>query len=120
MSRTPNAPHDTDDIGTPGLTPPTWAARSVPEDGGITHERVSRIRPLLERWTRFGNRPAQTEVSLSTVDRPSPEGWNRETPTVQVEGGSYSLDGARQLRAALDEILAYADSRHATSRAMRR
>jgi hypothetical protein len=55
-----------------------------------------------------------TQVSLSATDVHSDGRWIRTGPTVQIEGGSYTLDGARQLRAALDDLLTLADSKTAS------
>ena len=36
-----------------------------------------------------------TDVSLSVVDRPGPEGWVRTEPMLQVEGGNFTVAEAR-------------------------
>jgi hypothetical protein len=89
----------------PPLDPPGWAARSVAEDGGVTHERLSSARPAVLRWSGVGVLLVPTEVSVSARDLCDGGGWMRSAPTVQIEGGSYSLDGVRALRAALDDLL---------------
>jgi hypothetical protein len=87
------------------LPPPTWATRSIPEDGGVTHEIVSGQQPLIKRWRGNGTHLDPTEVSLSITDTPADGRWVRAAATVQIEGGSYPLDSIRQLRDALDEFL---------------
>jgi hypothetical protein len=78
----------------------------VPEDGGVTHELVSDLHPqgmgaaAEIRWN-----VCATDISLSVVDRPGPGGWIRAQPTVQVEGGRFSIAEARRLRQALDDLL---------------
>lgn len=49
---------------------------------------------------------APADVSLSIVDLSTGHGWRRQPATVQIEGGSYSLIGVRQLRDILDGFLA--------------
>jgi hypothetical protein len=78
----------------------------MPEDGGVTHEVISTRRPQTEHRSPAGWVLMPTEVSLSTTDHHVAGQWTRPAPTVQVEGGSYSLDGARELRDALSEFLA--------------
>ena len=85
--------------------PPPWAAQSISEDGGVTHEVISDLQPLVRRWSGNGTYLDPTEVSLSTTDTPTDGRWVRATATVQIEGGSYPLDSIRQLRDALDEFL---------------
>ena len=86
---------------------PTWARRSVREDGGFTHELVSDIHPRglgvapCTHWMVT----SETDVSISAVDQPGPEGWVRSELTVQVEGGRFTLTEARRLRQALDGLL---------------
>ena len=96
----------------PPLEAPRWATHSVPEDGGVTHETSSRIRPLVRRWHGHGSYLYPTEVALSTTDLPTDGTWTRAVPSVQIEGGCYPLDGARQLRDALDELLRATDKDH--------
>jgi hypothetical protein len=87
------------------LAPPQWAARSIPEDGGITHEVVSLRHPAIRLRTENSCGFLRTDVSLSAVDHYVNGDWTRGAPTIQIEGGSYSLDGIRELRKTLDEFL---------------
>lgn len=87
------------------LAPPRWARRSVTEDGGITHETVSPLRPRVLRTGPHGQELITTEVSLSVTDLCVDGRWVRTQPVIQVEGGSYHLDSARQLRTILDGFL---------------
>ena len=84
---------------------PVWAFRSVPEADGITHEVVSPVHPAVRWCGPAGWVEGPSDVSLSAVDLPVAGGWRRLPPTVQIEGGSYSLDGARQLRDVLNGFL---------------
>jgi hypothetical protein len=86
------------------LTPPPWAARSIREDGGVTHEVISSVQPSV-RQSRNGWTAEPTDISLSTIDQHTDAGWIRATPTIQIEGGSYPLDSVRQLRDAIDALL---------------
>jgi hypothetical protein len=87
---------------------PSWAWRSLPGDGGVTHELISPVHPRV-RWCGPGGWvEGPSDVSLSAVDLPNAGGWRRLSPTVQVEGGSYSLEGARQLRDVLTAFLVFA------------
>jgi len=91
--------------------PPRWATRSVVEDGGVTHERVSALHPLGFGWIPEAPTDARTtDLSVSVVDRPGPDGWIRTEPTVQVEGGMFTVTEARRLRQALDELLTQIDA----------
>lgn len=99
-----------------GPVPPPWAARSVPEDGGLTHERLSCARPAVLRWSVAGALRIPTEVSVSVRDTCDGGQWMRSTPTVQIEGGSYPLDAVRALRDALDDLLAHFDTDGAPAR----
>ena len=100
----------------PGVThqhprPPMWATRSVTEDGGITHEHVSAVHPLGFGW--IPEAPTKwhaIDVSLSVVDHRGPGGWVRTKPTVQVEGGTFTVAEARRLRQALDDLLSQIDA----------
>jgi hypothetical protein len=85
----------------------SWATLSVREDEGVTHERVAASRPaVLDPWASCAPGGLRaTEVSVSVADRALDGAWVRSGPTVQVEGGSYTLDAARQLRDALDEVI---------------
>jgi hypothetical protein len=83
--------------------PPPWAVRSVDERDRVVHERLSRVHPRVS--VDFIGRLQPTDVSVSVVDLPSGETWARGTPTVQVEGGSYSVADAWQLWQALHEVL---------------
>ena len=86
--------------------PPRWAAHSVAEDGGFTHEVISEVYPLgLGALPEAPSQPHATEISLSVVDRPGPDGWVRAEPTVQVEGGMFTIPEAHRLRQALDDVL---------------
>jgi len=85
--------------------PPPWAGNSLPEDGGVTHEFVSELHPRGCGWIPEAPRELrETDVSLSVVDRPGPEGWVRMEPTVQAEGGNFTVAEARRLRQALDDL----------------
>jgi hypothetical protein len=90
------------------LPPPVWATRTVEEDEGITYERVSGMRPpVAPRWPPVdaeAGRP--TDVSVAVVDRLEAGRWTRSAPTVQIEGGCYSLRAAKQLRRAIDDLIA--------------
>ena len=95
--------------------PPCWAERSVAEDGGVTHERVSPAHPaLLGDRTAASPRSFPTDVSVSVFDQPRERRWTRSVPTIQVEGGSYSLEEARRLVAAVQELIAAAAGEPAT------
>jgi len=97
------------------LEPPCWATSSIPEDGAITHERIASVHPTVRWWTGHGWAVTTTDVSLSTVDTPTEHGWHRPTPTIQIEGGSYTDDGLQQLNEALDELLALVPDTTTTS-----
>jgi hypothetical protein len=84
---------------------PVWALRSLPEADGITHELVSPVHPTVRWCGPMGWVEGPSDVSLSAIDLPTGGGWRRLPVTVQVEGGSYSLDGARQLRDVLNGFL---------------
>jgi hypothetical protein len=92
------------------LPPPPWAANSVVEDGGVTHEVVSAVHPLLvaDRTDPDADLTYPSDLSLSVFDAPGGVHWVRGAPTVQVEGGSYSLPEARRLMGAIDALLALA------------
>jgi hypothetical protein len=95
-------------LGGGGLpAPPRWAERSVVEDGGVTHELVSELRPLVLVRVHGGGiaLSAATEVSISVVDRPRGRGWVRQSPRIQVEGGSYPLAEARLLVQAIESLI---------------
>jgi len=83
--------------------PPAWAGQTVREPDRIIHERLSALRPTA--YVDFVEGPVPTEVSISVADVSTENAWERRAPTVQVEGGSYSLEGARQLYRALREVL---------------
>jgi hypothetical protein len=69
---------------------------------------VSPVHPTV-RWCGPGGwAEAPTEVSLSALDLPGGSEWLRLPPTVQIEGGSYTLDCARQLRDVLNGFLVLA------------
>jgi len=89
------------------LQPPAWADQTVREPDRIVHERLSCLRPVA--YVDFVEGPVPTEVSVSVADVPMDSAWKRRPPTVQVEGGSYSLEGARQLYSALREMLSAVD-----------
>ena len=88
-------------------TPPPWASRSVIEDGGVTHERVSVSHPRVRtgRLTAKAALTSPTDVSVSVVDRLSSYRWVRFPPTIQIEGGSYSIAEARRLLRAVEELI---------------
>ena len=95
-------------LGGAGLpAPPAWASRSVVEDGGVTHELVSDLRPMALVRVHGGGiaLSAATEVSVSIVDRPRGRGWVRQSPRIQVEGGSYPLAEARLLVRAIESLI---------------
>jgi hypothetical protein len=91
------------------LHPPGWASSTVPEDDGITHELVSSRHPEVIDRGIWGCSQMPTDVSLSQRDLLIDGRWIRTRPRVLVEGGSYSLDGARDLYATLGELLTTAD-----------
>jgi hypothetical protein len=88
--------------------PPDWAVHSVVENGGVTHEHVSAVHPLvwLDRSTEAAEPARPTDVSVSVVDRPGNIRWLRLPPTIQIEGGSYSLAEARRLVRAIEGLIA--------------
>lgn len=86
-------------------TPPEWASVSVPDDGGITHEAVSRLRPTIRVGGVNGWDLMPTDVCLSVTDMLIDGLWIRTQPVIHVEGGGYSLDGVRHLQAALDAFV---------------
>jgi hypothetical protein len=88
-----------------GLPRPGWACRSVVEDGGVVHEVVSPLRPTVVTVDLNGRDLVPTEVSVSVVDERRDGRWIRAEPTVQIEAGSYSLAGARELWSILDRFL---------------
>ena len=94
--------------GEPTLpVPPPWAMQSVVEDGGVTHERVSHLHPLVLARIH-GNgilATAVTDVSVSVVDRPRGRGWARQSPRIQVEGGSYPVAEAQLLVQAITALI---------------
>jgi hypothetical protein len=91
--------------------PPRWAGNSVSEDGGVTHELVSDLHPRGFGWIPEAPRdPRETDVSLSVIDWRGPDGWVRTEPTVQVEGGSFTIAEALRLRQALDDLLSRVDA----------
>jgi hypothetical protein len=91
------------------MAAPTWAARSIPDDDGITHELVSRRRPVVRLWRSGGSVLTATEVSVSATDRLVDDTWIRARPTIQVEGGSYPLEAVLELRRAIDDLLDQVD-----------
>jgi hypothetical protein len=84
--------------------PPSWAAQTVREPDRIVHERLSTLRPVA--LVDYIDGVVPTEVSVSVADVAREDSWVRRPPTVQVEGGSYSVPGAWQLYLALREVLA--------------
>jgi hypothetical protein len=105
------APPEADDPPRSGrgrtpLPPPRWARGSIVEDGGIVHETVSPLHPTIKASGVNGWDRVATDVSLSATDLLIDGRWIRTSPTLQVEGGSYDLDGAHHLRDALDQLLA--------------
>ncbi|MDQ1287909.1 MAG: hypothetical protein QG622_1474 [Actinomycetota bacterium] len=86
--------------------PPIWASHSVAEAGAITHETTASLRPTIMQWRSHGPDPVTTAVTLNVVDIRVGDHWVRSRPTVEIEGGSYSLDGAHQLRTAIGSFLA--------------
>lgn len=105
MSRSAPNPDRAPDRSSP-LPPPTWASHSITEDGGITHETVSPLHPTVTWSAPHGWTLVPTEVTLSVTDLHLNGQWTRTTPTIQIEGGSYSPQGARQLRSAVNAFLA--------------
>jgi len=95
-------------LGGAGLpVPPAWASRSVVEDGGVTHELVSELRPLVLVRVHGGGvaLSAATEESVSIADRSRGRGWVRQSPRIQVEGGSYPPAEARLLVRAIESLI---------------
>lgn len=86
------------------INPPTWADVSVDERARIVHERLSSRHPLVSVDFIDGAQP--TDISVAVSDVRVGEEWRRGGPTVQVEGGSYAVEDARQLYLALGELLA--------------
>jgi len=101
--------------GEPTLpVPPPWAMQSVVEDGGVTHERVSHLHPLVLARIH-GNgilATAVTDVSVSVVDRPRGRGWARQSPRIQVEGGSYPVAEAQLLVQAITALIGQVGGPH--------
>lgn len=93
----------------PPLAAPGWADTSVAEDGGVIHETVSPLHPTVRLRGPNGSDLAPTDVALSVTDLLIDGRWIRTQPTDQVEGGSYSLDGARQLQSAVGALLTLTD-----------
>lgn len=91
------------------LSAPGWADSSIVEDGGVIHETVSPLHPKVRVRGPNGSDLAPTDVALSVTDLLIDGRWIRTQPTVQVEGGSYSLDGARQLQSAVGALLDLTD-----------
>jgi len=85
--------------------PPRWAAHSAVEDGGVTHEVAVPLGPAVQSWAAHGWTLPPTDVLMATRDLLVGGRWVRDTPTLHVEGGTYSLSGARHLRDALDALL---------------
>jgi hypothetical protein len=89
---------------------PAWATRSIPEDGGITHEHVHPLHPhAASTWpppeaSNANGRP--TQVSVSVVDQQVGDHWVRSGPTLQIEAGSYPLPAAADLARAIDDLVA--------------
>lgn len=99
------------------LRAPAWASASVTEDDGITHEVLSPRHPEVVDRGVWGWSRMPTDVSLSQRDVLIDGQWIRTRPRIQVEGGSYSMEGARELHAALGELLATAPQEAETSEA---
>jgi hypothetical protein len=87
------------------LTPPAWATSSRAEDGCFIHEKLSNHRPRITAGGRQGREWMRTEVSVSVSDLLIDGRWIRRQPTIQVEGGSYTIDGVLELQAALADLL---------------
>jgi len=97
--------------GGPLPMPPSWASHSVVEDGGVTHEQVSGLHPVVMpahngAGTAFS---AMTDVALSVFDRPGQHRWIRQPPRIRVAGGSYSIAEARLLIQAMEALIAEVD-----------
>jgi hypothetical protein len=90
----------------PPVAPPGWATKTIPEDGGMVHERVSPHHPTIKVGGGNGWELMPTDVSIGVTDLLIDGRWIRTEPTVQIEGGSYSLEGARQLQAVLTTFVA--------------
>lgn len=91
--------------------PPRWAANSVPEDGGVTHERVSSLHPIVG-WRPGEGKPrllCPADVSVNVVDRRLGRRWVRTSPTIHVEIGDYALADARLLVRAVQELITLAE-----------
>ncbi|MDQ1287472.1 MAG: hypothetical protein QG622_1037 [Actinomycetota bacterium] len=96
--------HDID-IPAPS-TPPTWAHRSIIENGAITHETVSTCQPMMITGSPDGWRLVPSEISLSVRDVLVDDRWVRTRPTAVIEGGIYDMNAARQLHDVLTDFLA--------------
>jgi hypothetical protein len=90
---------------------PAWATRSIPEDGGITHEHVHHLHPhATTTWptpTASNTDVRPTQVSVSVVDQRVGDDWERSGPTLQIEAGSYPLPAAADLARAIDDLVAW-------------
>ncbi|MDQ1295872.1 MAG: hypothetical protein QG608_3759 [Actinomycetota bacterium] len=89
----------------PPLPSPSWATKTRSDDDGIEHELVSPVCPVVRWKDACGWMECPSNVSLSVIDVPDGNGWKRLPVTVDLEGGSYTLDGARQMRDVLTEFL---------------
>jgi hypothetical protein len=84
---------------------PRWATPSLPEDGGITHETNTELPAAIQDLDLYREELLTATVSLHSVDHRIHGQWVRTSPTIIIEGGSYSLSGARHLRTTLDTLL---------------
>jgi len=110
---TPGEPEEADDaalLSTPSPPePPAWAKRRFTEDDGIVYEVLSPVRPTIVGRGPFGWGLQQVDVSLSTRDVLLDGHWIRTRPTVQVENGTYTVEGVQDLREALADLLNLVD-----------
>lgn len=97
------------------LPAPPWACRSVPDSGGIVHETNSYVLSDAIRSLDLNrDELVPAEVAMSASDQRVNGQWQRTSPTIQIEGGSYSLDAARRLCVAVGELLDVAADRATT------
>lgn len=85
---------------------PSWAVRTVREGGGVAHESGTRVVPdAIRDVDLYVNELTTAEISVSVIDARVDGRWERLSPTVDIQGGSYTLDGARSLCAAIGDLL---------------
>jgi hypothetical protein len=99
--------HSEPDDQTPQpLPPPRWATNSCVDEGGITHETVSPLRPTVTRCGPRGLELIPTDVVLAVNDVCINGQWIRTRPAIYVEGGAYTPDGAERLQTAVTTFVA--------------